>query len=159
MKKFIIAIKVVGLSIFILNSTFAQQRYKSETNADVITYTVKDGLPVSKIASVSQTADGYVWISGLEGTVRFNGYEFQEPAKELGLPDMQYNYYDSVSNTMYFASPDKFIILKDNKFQLFTKKDGYQTSGLPGRNVAFIKKDSKNRIWIGTSTIYVDADL
>ena len=158
MKKFIIAIKVVGLSIFILNSTLAQQRYKSETNADVITYTVKDGLPVSKIASVSQTADGYVWISGLEGTVRFNGYEFQEPAKELGLPDMQYNYYDSVSNTMYFASPDKFIILKDNKFQLYTKKDGYQTSGLPGRNVSFIKKDSKNRIWIGTSTIYVDAD-
>ena len=158
MKKFIIAIKAIGLSIFILNITFAQQRYKSEANADVITYTVKEGLPVSKIASVSQTVDGYVWISGLEGTVRFNGYEFQEPGKEYGLPDMQFNYYDSVSNTMYFASPDKFIILKDNKFQLFTKKDGYQTSGLPGRNVAFIKKDSKNRIWIGTSTIYVDAD-
>ncbi len=158
MKNFIVVIKIIALSIIILNSTDAQQRYKSEANADVITYTVKEGLPVSKIASVSQTADGYVWISGLEGTVRFNGYEFQEPAKELGLPDMQYNYYDSDSNTMYFASPDKFIILKENKFQLFTTKDGYQTSGLPGRNVSFIKKDSKNRIWIGTSTIYVDAD-
>ena len=156
MKKFIIAIKVAGLSIVILSNMFAQQRYKSEANADVITYTVKEGLPVSKIASVSQTTDGYIWISGLEGTVRFNGYEFQEPGKEYGLPDMQFNYYDSVSNTMYFASPDKFIILKDNKFKLFTKKDGYQTSGLPGRNVSFIKKDSKKRIWIGTSTIYID---
>ena len=58
MKKFIIAIKAAGLSIVILNITFAQQRYKSEANADVITYTVKEGLPVSKIASVSQTATG-----------------------------------------------------------------------------------------------------
>ena len=146
------------LILFIGSVVFAQQRYKSEANADVISYTVKEGLPVSKIASVSQTADGYVWISGLEGTVRFNGYEFQEPAKEYGIPDMQFNYYDSVSKTMYFASPHKFIVLKDNKFQLFTKEDGYQTSGLPGRNVSFIKKDSKNRIWIGTSTIYIDAD-
>jgi len=152
-----ITIKI--LILFALCTTLiAQQRYKSEANADVITYTVKEGLPVSKTASVSQTADEYVWISGLEGTVRFNGYEFQEPGKEYGLPDMQFNYYDSVSNTMYFASPYKFIILKDNKFQLFTKKDGYQTSGLPGRNVSFIKEDSKNRIWIGTSTIYVDTD-
>ena len=158
MNKSIILIHILLFSIFFLSTSIAQQRYKSEANADVITYTVKEGLPVSKIASVSQTVDGYVWISGLEGTVRFNGYEFQEPAQKLGLPEMHYNYYDSVSNTMYFASPDKFIILKDNKFQVFTKKDGYQTSGLPGRNVSFIKKDSKNRIWIGTSTIYVDAD-
>ena len=158
MNKSIILIHILLFSIFFLSTSLAQQRYKSEANADVITYTVKEGLPVSKIASVSQTADGYVWISGLEGTVRFNGYEFQEPGKEYGLPDMQFNYYDSVSNTIYFASTDKFIILKDNKFQLFTKKDGYQTSGLPGRNVSFIKKDSKNRIWIGTSTVYIDAD-
>ena len=140
MKKFILLPQTLVLSVLIFTNNLAQQRYKSEVNADVITYTVKEGLPVSKTASVSQTDDGYVWISGLEGTVRFNGYEFQEPGKEYGLPDMQFNYYDSLSNTMYFASPDNFIILKDNKFKLFTKKDGYQTSGLPGRNISFIKK-------------------
>jgi serine phosphatase RsbU (regulator of sigma subunit) len=156
MKKINILIQTLALSIFILSISLAQQRYKSEANADVVKYTVKDGLPISNIASVSQTADGYVWISGLEGTVRFNGYEFQEPARELGLPDMQFNYYDSTTNTIYFASPDKFLILKDNKFQLFTKENGYQTSGLPGRSVSFIKKDSKERIWIGTTTLYID---
>ncbi|MGD8305420.1 MAG: hypothetical protein PVF17_02100 [Ignavibacteria bacterium] len=145
------------LILFIGSVNFAQQRYKSEVNADVVKYTVKDGLPISNIVSVSQTADGYVWISGLEGTVRFNGYEFQEPGKEFGLPDMQFNYYDSTSNTIYFASPEKFLILKDNQFQSFTKEDGYQTSGLPGRFVSFIKKDSKDRIWIGTSTLYIDS--
>ena len=144
-------------SILILSISFAQQRYKSEANADLVKYTIKDGLPITNIASVSQTADGYVWISGLEGTVRFNGYEFQEPGKDFGLPDMQSNYYDSTTNTIYFASPNKFLILKDNKFQSFTKEDGYKTSGLPGRSVSFIKKDSKDRVWIGTTTIYIDS--
>ena len=150
-------IQTLLFSIFILSSSLAQERYKSEANADLVKYTIKDGLPITNIASVSQTADGYVWISGLEGTVRFNGYEFQEPGKEFGLPDMQFNYYDSTSNTIYFASTDKFIILNDNKFQSFTKEDGYQTSGLPGRLVSFIKKDSKDRIWIGTTTLYIDS--
>jgi hypothetical protein len=158
MKNIIILIRIVGLIILLISSTFAQQRYKSEVNADLVKYTVKDGLPVSNIASVSQTADGYIWISGLEGTVRFNGYEFQEPGKEFGLPDMQFNYYDSISNTIYFAAPDKFLILKDSQFQSFTKHAGYQTSGLPGRYVSFIKKDSKNRIWIGTTTLYIDSE-
>ena len=136
-----------------------QQRYKSERNADIIRYTVKDGLPISNIAAVSQTDDGYVWISGLEGTVRFNGYEFQEPGKEYGLPDMHFNYYDSTNNTIYFASPDKFLILKNNEFELFTEGEGYKTSGLPGRIVSFINKDSKNRIWIGTTTLYNDSEF
>ena len=157
MKKINILIHTILFSIFILNSSVAQQRYKSEANADLVKYTIKDGLPITNIASVSQTADGYVWISGLEGTVRFNGYEFQEPGKEFGLPDMQSNYYDSTTNTMYFASPNKFLILKENKFQSFTKEDGYKTSGLPGRSVSFIKKDSKNRVWIGTTTLYIDS--
>ncbi|MFA6597475.1 MAG: SpoIIE family protein phosphatase [Ignavibacteriaceae bacterium] len=157
MKKLNVLIQTLLFSICILSISLAQQRYKSETNADLVKYTIKDGLPITNIASVSQTADGYVWISGLEGTVRFNGYEFQEPGKEFGLPDMQFNYYDSTTNTIYFASPDKFLILKDNKFQSFTKHDGYQTSGLPGRSVSFIKKDSKGRVWVGTTTLYIDS--
>jgi serine phosphatase RsbU (regulator of sigma subunit) len=157
MKKFNILIHTLSFSICILSISFAQQRYKSEANADLVKYTIKDGLPITNIANVSQTADGYVWISGLEGTVRFNGYEFQEPGKDFGLPDMQSNYYDSTTNTIYFASPSKFLILKENKFQSFTKEDGYKTSGLPGRSVSFIKKDSKNRVWIGTTTLYIDS--
>jgi len=157
MKKTSTLIHTLLFSIFVLSNILAQQRYKSEANADLVKYTIKDGLPITNIASVSQTADGYVWISGLEGTVRFNGYEFQEPGKEFGLPDMQSNYYDSTTNTIYFASPDKFIILKDDKFQSFTKEDGYQTSGLPGRSVSFIRKDSKDRVWIGTTTLYIDS--
>lgn len=107
MKKIKFLTQTLALLIFIFGLTVAQQRYKSEANADVVKYTIKDGLPITNIASVSQTADGFVWISGLEGTVRFNGYEFQEPGEEFGLPDMQFNYHDSSTNTIYFASQAK----------------------------------------------------
>lgn len=46
------------LFLFPLLLNIGQQRYKSERNADLIRYTVKDGLPISNIAAVSQTDDG-----------------------------------------------------------------------------------------------------
>ncbi len=87
----------------------AQQKQKTEANADLIEYTNKEGLPTTNISTVVQTKDGYIWISGIEGTYRFNGYEFEEVREDIGLSKMQNMYYDSTKNVMYFASPTKFI--------------------------------------------------
>lgn len=37
-----------------------------------------DGLPDNRIASVLQTADGYLWVATLGGLMRFDGMEFEE---------------------------------------------------------------------------------
>jgi ligand-binding sensor domain-containing protein/two-component sensor histidine kinase len=36
----------------------------------------KEGLPVSKVDSITQTADGYLWLATEEGLVRFDGVRF-----------------------------------------------------------------------------------
>ncbi len=46
--------------------SFAQQKQKTEANADLIEYTNKEGLPTTNISAVVQTKDGYIWISGIE---------------------------------------------------------------------------------------------
>jgi ligand-binding sensor domain-containing protein len=108
--------------LFVFSSLIvAQQKQKTEANADLIEYTNKEGLPTTNIANIIQTKDGYFWISGIEGTYRFNGYEFEEVGTDIGLPAMQRMYYDSTNNKMYFASPTKFISFDGNSLKFILK--------------------------------------
>lgn len=141
------------MNIYSIN---AQQKYKSERNADMVEYTSRDGLPTSNISSVAQTPDGYIWIASPQGTVRFNGYEFAYVGQEYGIPEMQAVYYDSLNNLLYFASPEKLIRLSDDKFTVFDETDGYKLNGASGQIVSFIKMDSKGRIWIGSETPFIN---
>jgi len=149
------SLTVIILFMFIC-SVNAQQKYKSERNADMVEYTSRDGLPTNNISSVAQTPDGYIWIASPQGTVRFNGYEFAYVGQEHGVPDMQAVYYDSLNNHLYFASPEKFIQFSDGKFTAFDETNGYKLNGASGQVVSFIKMDSKGRIWIGSETPFVD---
>jgi hypothetical protein len=143
------------LFVFSLPIT-AQQKQKTEANSDLIEYTNKEGLPTTNISNIVQTRDGYIWLSGIEGTYRFNGYEFEEVGSDIGLPSMQMMYYDSTNNKMYFASPDKFITFNGKEFKVYTESDGYVIKGSSGQIISFIRPDSKGRIWIGSTTPFVD---
>lgn len=142
--------------IFIPSLTYSQEKQKTEANADLIEYTYKEGLPSTNISKIVQTKDGYIWISGIEGTHRFNGYEFEEVGADIGLPKMQNMYYDSTSNIIFFASPKKLIKIDGSEYKVYTENEGYRLNGLEGQMITFMDADSKGRIWIGSATPYVD---
>ncbi len=150
--------KYLMLFIFFVFSSLAlsQQKQKTEANADLIEYTNKEGLPSTNIANIIQTKDGFIWLSGIEGTYRFNGYEFEEVGTDIELPSMQRMYYDSTKNVMYFASPKKFITFDGKEFKVYTENEGYTIKGSSGQVISFIRSDSKGRIWIGSETPFVD---
>jgi serine phosphatase RsbU (regulator of sigma subunit) len=149
-------LKCLVILILLSSVVFPQQKLKTEANSDLILYTNKEGLPTTNISDMFQTTDGYIWISGIEGTYRFNGYEFEEVGKDIDLPKMQGMYYDSTKNIMYFASPKKFITFDGKQFKVYTEKEGYKINGLEGQLINFIDADSKGRIWIGSATPFVD---
>ena len=146
----IIKYLIVVLLFVFTTSITSQQKLKTEANSDLIEYTNKEGLPSTNISNIVQTKDGFIWISGIEGTYRFNGYEFEEVGTDIGLPTMQGMYYDSTKNVMYFASPKKFITFNGKEFKVYTEKEGYKINGLSGQLITFVKADSKGRIWIGS---------
>jgi len=148
---------IIILFLFIFSSLLiSQQKIKTEANADIVEYTNREGLPTTNLTNGIQTKDGFIWISSVEGTYRFNGYEFEEVGVDIGLPTMQNMYYDSTKNIMYFASPAKFITFDGKEFKVYTEKEGYKINGLEGQFITFVKADSKGRIWIGSSTPFVD---
>ncbi len=150
--------RFILISLLFLTSPliFSQQRQKTEANSDIVNYTNKEGLPTTNISNIVQTKDGYIWLSGIEGTYRFNGYDFEEVGQEYDLPKMQSMYYDSTKNMLYFASPKKFITFNGREFKAYTDKEGYSINGLSGQAISFINADSKGRIWIGSVTPYID---
>lgn len=152
------SLRYVLISCFIMNALFihAQERQKTEANSDLSLFTLKQGLPFTNISKVIQTKDGFIWVSGIEGTCRFNGYLFEEVGADIGLPKMQDMVYDSTKNILYFASPQKMISFDGNEFKVYTAKDGYRINGMDGQIISFMDADSKGTIWIGSMTPFVD---
>ena len=147
------------LAVCLLTSAtelLSQEKLRTEANANLVRYTSKDGLPTTNVAKIAQTKDGFIWISGIEGTTRFNGYEFEEAGAEIDLPRMQNLYYDSINDILYLASPKKFIVIRGNDYKVYTEKEGYKINGLDGQMIGMMEADSKGRIWIGSWTPWVD---
>ncbi|HSG68372.1 MAG TPA: hypothetical protein VK994_06685, partial [Bacteroidales bacterium] len=134
----------------------SQEKLRTEANANLVRYTTKDGLPTTNIAKIAQTKDGFIWISGIEGTTRFNGYEFEEAGTDIDLPKMQNLYYDSINDILYLASPEKFIVIQGDDYKVYSEQEGYKINGLDGQMVGMMEADSKGRIWIGSWTPWVD---
>lgn len=88
MTKLIFKYLIISVLFIFSSAILSQQKQKTEANADLIEYTNKEGLPTTNISNVVQTKDGFIWISGIEGTYRFNGYEFEEVKNDIGLPTM-----------------------------------------------------------------------
>lgn len=147
------------LIFYLYMQIYSQTRYKTEANADIVEYTTQDGLPTTNISNIVQTKDGYIWITGIEGTYRFDGYLFDDVGEKYGVPEMQNMYYDSTKNMLYFASPEKFITFDGKDFKVFGEKEGYKINGSEGQLVSFITKDSRDRIWIGSSMPFVDQEF
>ena len=74
---------LISCVVFNASLIYAQERQKTEANSDLIEYTSKQGLPSTNFSKIVQSKDGYIWISGIEGTYRFNGYEFEEVGAEI----------------------------------------------------------------------------
>lgn len=142
--------------LFLIGNLSAQNKYKTFGNSDIVEYRSKDGLPSTKFTNSVKTNDGYVWLSGAEGTFRFDGYDFAFVGREYGIPEMQSVYYDSTKNMLYFASPDKFATFDGKNFKTYDASSGYKLNENQGQLISFVKGDSNGRIWVGSYTPFTD---
>lgn len=56
---------------------------KSIVHFNVQNWTRQSGLPADKIAAITQTEDGYIWLGTQNGLVRFDGTDFEQVPIEL----------------------------------------------------------------------------
>ncbi len=111
---------------------FAQYRFDQ--------WTADNGLPQNGVYSISQTRDGYLWFTTLDGLVRFDGVRFTVFDKS-NIPGLTTNRFLSLfadtDDTLWLGSEEVGLLhLADGQVQTFTMADG-----LPSNQIDDITRD------------------
>jgi ligand-binding sensor domain-containing protein/signal transduction histidine kinase len=107
----------------------------------------EQGLPQSSIQALAQTSDGYLWLGGEDGVVRFDGLRFVGLGGEEGLTNMpvQKLFGDRQGALWIGDAGGGLTRWQNNQTTVFTTRDG-----LPAGVVSALAEDDIGRVWIGT---------
>jgi len=134
---------VVFLS-FIFLMSLAKSAYPQDYYFD--NYSVKEGLAHTKIKSIIQSHDGYVWIGTASGLSRFDGNTFRNYTIEDGISAF------GVS-ALHLDSAETLWIGHLSSGFSYLRKDKFYTIKLDSAlgDISDIEQDEKGRLWIATS--------
>ncbi len=124
--------------------TAAQAQYRFDS------WTADNGLPQNSVYSIQQTPDGYLWLTTLDGLVRFDGVEFtifnKSYSKNLTTNRFT-NLFADADGTLWVGTEDSGLArFRDGRFQTFTTADG-----LLSNEIRQVQRDSDGSLLISTS--------
>lgn len=110
-------------------------------------WTARTGLPINQVTGLQKGEDGYLWLSTLDGLVRFDGMQFTLFNK-AGAPDLPtarfYGLLGEANGSFWLESEAHHLVRFHN--ETFTD----HTPELTGRFLALYLHD--NGVWAGTET-------
>ena len=124
--------------------------------------TLQDGLPSSHVTAIIQDKDKYMWIGTANGLCRYDGYTMQNLTyKKDGTPLLYGNYVtalewvtDSILAVGTFETGLSFLNIYTFETHHFQDTDSPKT--ISNNRILFLKKDSKNILWIGAHGVGLD---
>ncbi|MGD2088277.1 MAG: two-component regulator propeller domain-containing protein [Candidatus Aminicenantes bacterium] len=148
--KFFLIIFIFGLFIHPF-SLFSLDPNKKITQYIQDRWEIQQGLPQNSVKSITQTADGYLWLATEEGLVRYDGKKFSVFGKsniaQLSVNMIIALYADREGNLWFGTYGAGIFCLKEGKFSKYPDKND---KGLSQSRVQCINEDSEGNVWIGT---------
>ena len=116
-------------------------------------YDATNGLPTSDANCILGTSDGYVWIGGYSGIIRYDGLNFERLDSSEGLTSGRAIFEDSKGRVWVGTNDNGVVLLEKNIRVHYTYKDG-----LPSSSIRCFAEDTAGNIFIGTTAglSYVD---
>ena len=118
-------------------------------------YDATNGLPTSDANFITSTRDGYVWICGYSGVIRYNGSIFERLPTNFGLTSGRGMFEDSKGRLWVATNDNGVVVLYDGKSRHYTYQDGLSSS-----SIRIFAEDADGNIFIGTTAgiCYVDSN-
>ncbi|WP_294430089.1 ATP-binding protein [uncultured Treponema sp.] len=116
-------------------------------------YDATSGLPTSDANFVLGAKNGYVWIGGYSGIIRYNGSIFDRLPTSFGLTSGRGLFEDSKERIWVATNDNGVVVLDGEKTRHYTYKDG-----LPSSSIRIFSEDNNGNIFIGTTAglAYID---
>ncbi len=119
-------------------------------------YDASNGLPTSEANYILAAKNGYIWIGGYSGLVKYDGTIFEKIPATDGLTSVRGLFEDS-KGRIWVATNDSGVVVIDGREHIrFTKKDG-----LSSNSIRTFAEDFRGNIFIGSTAgvAYVDATM
>ncbi len=116
-------------------------------------FDAENGLPTSDANFVYSSKDGYIWVGGYSGILRYDGNSFERLDSTGGLTSGR-SIYEDTDKRMWVGTNDNGIVVMDGgKTSRITYKDG-----LPSSSIRGIAQCANGTIVVGTTSGMVSID-
>ncbi len=109
-------------------------------------YDAGNGLPTSDANYVMGDADGYVWICGYSGVIRYDGTTFERLSPANGLTNGRVIFQDSKKRIWIGTNDNGAVVLDGKKTRHYSYKDGLTSSSVRG-----FAEDWQGNVFIATT--------
>lgn len=113
-------------------------------------WTADNGLPQNSVYSIQQTPDGYLWLTTLDGLVRFDGVEFTifNKSNSKNLTTNRFtNLFAETDGALWLGTEESGLAhFRGGQFQIFTTADG-----LPSNEIHQVQRDLDGSLLISAA--------
>ena len=164
--KYVKIISLLGMSVALLSSTLHVSADSPSTSKESVTsgggyavskqldnvgysttiYDATNGLPTSDANCVFASSDGYIWIGGYSGIIRYDGSVFERIENVPGLTSGRAIFEDSKNRIWVGTNDNGVVMLTKTESKRYTYQEG-----LPSSSVRCFAEDKNGTVYIGTT--------
>ena len=126
--------------------------FNNGMNYSAVIYDYTNGMPTSEANGIAQTDDGFIWIGGYGGLLRYDGSNFEQIPLD-GITGIEALYTDSKDRLWIGAANNRAAVMEKDSILYWDEENGF----LPAATEA-IAEDGSGNIYIGTDRGMAFAD-
>ena len=119
-------------------------------------YNAENGLPTSDANTIFSSSDGFIWIGGYSGLIRYDGTSFERQDSSSGIANVNTLYEDSKRRLWVGTNDNGVVCTYKSESIHFSYENGLKSS-----SIRSIVEDENENIIIGTTQgiYYIDQDM
>ena len=127
----------------------------SDIGYSAVLYDADNGLPTSDANTILSSSDGFIWIGGYSGLIRYDGTSFERQDHSGGITSVNILYEDSKGRIWVGTNDNGVVCLYNGNSRHLSYEDG-----LIEASISSIAEDDKGNILIGTrdGVYYIQED-
>ncbi len=112
-----------------------------------VLYDNNNGLPTSEANTICETEEGFIWIGGYSGLIRYDGNNFERiESTETGITSVVSLYVDSRNRLWIGTNDNGVIVMEKGEFTQYNR-----VGGLTSSSVRSITEDPDGYIFVATT--------